>query len=170
MISIEFRRSNMVALVSEQVWSELENNMFAVVGMVTAKNESRTAGIVYAVRNRKLYFGTLKESWKARHIAANGHVSVTVPIAKRIPFVPWIKIPAATITFPGQARVLSPEQVDPEVDRALHSGMEGAEDVIANSIVVEITPEKNFVTYGVGVSLKTMRNPAESMGKIAVGT
>ncbi len=81
----------MVALVSEQVWSELENNMFAVVGMVTAKNESRTAGIVYAVRNRKLYFGTLKESWKARHIAANGHVSVTVPIAKRIPFVPWVR-------------------------------------------------------------------------------
>ena len=160
----------MVALSSEQVWEELENNMFAVVGMVTARNESRTAGIVYAVHNRKLYFGTLKASWKARHIAGNGHVSVTAAIPKRIPFVPWVKIPAATITFPGQARILSADEGDPEVDHALHSGMEGAEDIKANSVVIEITPEKNFVTYGVGVSLQTMRDPAESMGKVSVGT
>ena len=46
-----------------------------------------------------------KEAWKVRHITQNPHVSLTIPMHKRISFMPWIKIPAATITFSGSARI-----------------------------------------------------------------
>ncbi|MDX1415871.1 MAG: hypothetical protein R3293_16870 [Candidatus Promineifilaceae bacterium] len=47
-------------LTSTQVWKAVENEFFAVIGMVTAKREARTVGIVYVVCDRKLYFGSLK--------------------------------------------------------------------------------------------------------------
>ena len=71
-------------LTSDQVWQAIEKELFAVLGMVTAQGEARTVGIVYIVRDRKLYIGTDQAAWKARHVAANPHVSITIPIAKRI--------------------------------------------------------------------------------------
>jgi hypothetical protein len=57
-----------------------------VVGMVSAKGEARTAGVMHHVDHGRLWFTTNDREWKARHIAANRAVSVTVPIAKRVPF------------------------------------------------------------------------------------
>ena len=151
----------------EQVWSELEKNLFAVVGMVTAHQEARTVGIVYIVRDRKLYFGSFKETWKVRHIARNGHVSFTVPIAKRIPLMPWIKIPAATITFAGEARVLASDEVEPEILEALYRNVAKDEEQMARSCVVEVTPVGDFITYGVGVPLMQMRFPEKARGRVA---
>ena len=81
-------------LTSQQVWEVLEKELFAVLGMVTAKGQARTIGIVYIVHDRKLYIATGQDTWKARHVRNNPNVSLTVPIAKRIPIMPWIKIPA----------------------------------------------------------------------------
>ena len=55
----------MADLTTDQVWAEIEKNLFAVLGMVTAKNEARTTGIVYIVHERKLYIGTLKNAFAA---------------------------------------------------------------------------------------------------------
>ena len=74
-------------VTSEKVWRELEGQVFAVLGTTTANHHSRTAGDVYVVRDRKLYVGTAADSWKARHVRANPNVSMTIPIAKRIPFL-----------------------------------------------------------------------------------
>jgi len=132
-------------LTTEQVWRALEGELFAVLGMVTANSEARTVGIVYIVRDHKLYIGSDKDAWKARHIAANEHVSLTVPIAKRIPFLPWIKIPAATITFSGRARVLSPAERSPEILKALFRGLVLDEETLAGTCLIEVTPEKDFL-------------------------
>lgn len=157
-------------LTTEQVWQALERNLFAVVGMVSARGEGRTAGIVYVVHDRKFYFGTDKEAWKARHIAANPNVSLTVPIPKRIPFLPWVKIPAATITFSGTARILTIDETPTEVGRALTHGLKGnPEERLASSCVVEVTPKGDFLTYGVGVSLATMRDTEAARGRAPVG-
>ena len=156
-------------LSSEQVWQAIEKELFAVVGMVTANHEARTVGVVYVVRDRKLYVATDREAWKARHIAANPHVSVTIPIAKRIPVMPWIKIPAATITFSGTARILAANEAPPELLRAIFRGMAEDEKKIAGSCLVEITPIKEFVTYGVGVSLMQMRDTEQARGRAPVG-
>ena len=156
-------------LTTEQVWQEIEDELFAVIGMVTAKHEARTVGIVYVVRDRKLYIGTGKDTWKARHIAGNPHVSMTIPIAKRIPFLPWIKIPAATITFHGTARVLETAETPPDLLQAVFRQVADEEEMMADSCLIEVTPEKDFVTYGIGVSLMQMRHPEKARGRAPVG-
>lgn len=157
-------------LTTNQVWEAIEKESFAVVGMVTAKNEARTVGIVYVVRDRKLYFGSFIEAWKVRHMADNPHVSLTVAIDKRIPLMPWIKIPAATITFSGRAHVLEIGELPPDLVQAVFSNKDVDEQFLADSCVIEVTPEKDFITYGVGVSLLQMRDPNKARGRAAVNS
>ena len=158
----------MAELTSAQVWREIEKQIFAVLGMVTPNNQARTVGIVYIVHQRKLYIGSQETAWKTRHIAQNPHVSMTVTIAKRIPFLPWIKIPAATITFSGVAKIFKPEDVSEEIIQALFRGMETTPQDSPPFMVIEVTPEKKFITYGVGVSLLEMRDPVKARGRVTV--
>ena len=158
----------MAEITSVQVWNEIEKQLFAVLGMVTARNEVRTVGIVYVVHEQNLYISTLKSAWKARHIRQNPHVSLTIPIAKRIPFFPWAKIPAATITFSGLASMLEATAVPDKVIAKLFRGMEITPETSPPYAVIEVTPEKEFITYGVGVPLLTMRDPEKARGRVAV--
>lgn len=155
-------------LSAQQVWQTIEKELFAVVGMVTADHEARTVDILYAVRDRKLYFITGRDTWKVRHIAANPHVSVTIPIARRVPIMPWLKIPQATITFQGTARVFPAAEASPELLRALFQHKADDREMVAGSCVVEIAPVGEFVTYGVGVRLMDMREPEKARGRAPV--
>lgn len=155
-------------LTTEQVWKEIEQNLFAVLGMVTPNGEARTVGIVYAVYDHKLYIGTYKQTWKVKHVEHNPHVSITVAIAKNIPLLPWIKIPAATITFAGVARILDNQEVKAEILKALYRGVKKDENAIAASCVIEVTPQGEFITYGVGIPLMQMRFPDKARGRAAV--
>lgn len=157
-------------LTTDQVWQEIEQNLFAVLGMVTPKGEARTVGIVYIVNDRKLYIGTQKAAWKAKHIAANPHVSLTVPLAKRIPLLPWIKIPAATISFAGEAKVCQNSEVKADVLKALYRDVVKDEQAMAASCVIEVTPQGEFITYGVGIPLMQMRFPDKARGRAAVAS
>lgn len=154
-------------ITTNQIWKDLEKEIFGVVGMVTAKAESRTAGIAYVVRDHKIFFATASTAWKTKHLRNNPHVSMTVPIVKR-PFLPWIKIPAATITFSGTARVLALNEVSNAIPEALLKDLEGREELKKNCSIIEITPKGHFVTYGVGVSLQTMRRPDQAWGRVPV--
>ncbi len=157
-----------VQLTAEQVWAAIEKELFGVIGMVTPANEARTVGIVYVVRNRRLYISTGKDTWKARHIAQNPHVSLTIPIHKQIPIMPWIKIPAATITFCGVAQILQPEQASPEIIKAIYRDTAENQEMIAETCLIEVTPIKEFITYGVGVPLMKMRDPQQARGRAPV--
>ena len=153
-------------LTSHQVWEHVEKNSFAVLGMVTAKGEPRTVGIVYVVDDHKLFIGAGRTMWKVRHIERNPHVSLTVAIPKRVPLMPWIRVPAATITFSGTARILEKQDVGPELLERLYRHEEGRDGWCA----IEVTPVKDFITYGVGVSLLTMRSPEKSRSRAPVAT
>jgi len=155
-------------LSSQQVWKELNKELFAVLGMVTPKGEARTIGIVYTTHAQKLYIATAKDSWKARHTRQNPHVSLTVPIAKRIPFLPMIKIPAATITCSGTAKVLEPDKVEKEILFALLRGLSENQERLAGMCIIEIEPVGEFITYGVGISLMEMRDTIKARGRAPV--
>jgi hypothetical protein len=157
-------------LKAEQVWKVLEEELFGVLGMVTVHNEARTAGIVYVVRDHKLYIGTGRDTWKVRHIAANPHVSMTVPISKRIPFMPWIKIPAATITFQGTARVMDPGEDQASIMATVFRDLAADPAAMEDVCVIEVVPEGDFVTYGVGIPLMQMRHPEKARGRAHVAT
>ena len=155
-------------ITSAEVWRAIDHQLFAVLGMATAHNEARTVGVVYVVHDHHLFVGTDKASWKVRHIAANPQISMTIPIAKRIPFLPWIKIPAATVTFSATARVLAPSEAPAAVMHALFRGMAGVEELMRDACVIDVAPHGEFVTYGVGVTLLEMRDRAKARGRAPV--
>lgn len=155
-------------LSSEMVWKELQKELFAVLGVVTARGAARTVGVVYIVDDKKIYVLTSKDTWKARHILQNPNVSITIPIPKRIPLLPWIKIPSATISFSGLASIVDLEHVEADIQKALMGGKELVKDKMAALCVVVIEPIGDFLTYGVGIPLMTMRDPEKARGRAPV--
>ncbi|HHY56497.1 MAG TPA: hypothetical protein GYA08_13805 [Chloroflexi bacterium] len=160
----------MATLTTAQVWKEIEANIFAVLGMVSAKNEARTAGIMYVAQAGKLYITTDKNAWKTRHVAANPHVSLTITIPKSVPLMPWIKVPAATITFAGVATIVTPDALDFDLRRRLFQVIADDAAKLAQSSVIVVEPVGEFVTYGVGISLMEMRDTVKARGRAPVKT
>ena len=154
---------------SNLVWREIEKRSFAVLSYVNPKGQARSAGIVYVVIDRVLYVRVAKASWKAKHILLNPHVALNVTISKRVPFMPWIKIPDATIAFSGTGRVLPMSDLDPKLLETLMGRMIDQHGTIAENCMLEIRPTGHFATYGVGVSLLDMRDPEKARGRAPVG-
>ena len=153
---------------SDLVWKEIEKRSFAVLSYVNPKGQARSAGIVYVAIDRVLYVRAAKDSWKAKHILRNPHVALNVTIAKRVPFIPWIKIPDATIAFSGTARVIPMSDLDPKLLETLTGRLIEQHGTIAENCIIEIRPAGHFATYGVGVSLLDMRDPQKARGRTAV--
>jgi hypothetical protein len=154
------------AITTELVWAEIEKQLFAVLSYVTPRGDARSAGIVYIVRDRKLYIGTGTDSWKGKHIRLNPRVALNVTIPKRIPFMPWIKIPAATIALHGTARVIAAKDADSGIIQALMPAMVDDPKLVAQMCVIEVEPTGHFVTYGVGVSPLVMRDREKARGRV----
>jgi hypothetical protein len=147
----------------EQVWRHLARASFAVLSHVTPAGEPRSSGVMCTVSGDRLYAVVAPDSWKARHIAVDGLVSVTVPVRRGGLLSLLAPIPPATISFHGRASVHPPGSAP---DRLL--SLIPAERRASGS-VVEIVPEGDFVLYGIGVSLSRMRQPAASSARVPVG-
>ncbi len=156
-------------LTTDQVWDVIAKHNFGVLGMVTAKGEARTVGIVYILKDRRLYIGTATDSWKVRHVTHHPAVSLTIPIHKRVPLMPWIKVPAATITFCGETDVVAALDAPPEILQQLYHGGADDQERMAPLSLIEVTPMGEFLTYGIGVSLLTMRDPVKARRRAPVG-
>ena len=148
---------------ADEIWEYVEKWPFAILGFVTPQNEARAAGVMYTVRDRVLYVITGPDTWKARHIHTNPHVSVTVPV-QRMP-VRVRMVPPAVITFSGLGELISLDSLDRSLQEKLTRGVEGIGDVC----VIRIEPVGRFVTYGIGVPPMKMRHPGESLAKVPVG-
>ncbi|MBI3961294.1 MAG: pyridoxamine 5'-phosphate oxidase family protein [Deinococcus sp.] len=155
-------------LTSDQVWNEVEKQMFAVLGTVNRKGQPRTAGIVYKVKDRHLYIVTGYSSYKAKNVQHNSHVSVTVTVDKHIPFLPWVKIPAATITFQGEASLLHVSETESRIQTLLLGNLKLDEKILADLCIIKVKPVGQFITYGIGVPLLTMRDPEAARGRAPV--
>lgn len=151
-------------LTTAEVWNEIERHHFAVLGMVTAGDQPRTVGLVYVVDDRRLYIGADRDQWKVKHIARNGDVSMTVAIPKRVPLMPWIQVPAATISFAGTARVLE----GTDLRDALRDRLYRHDADRGRWCAIEVTPHGHFVAYGIGVSLLAMRSPEKARARVPV--
>ena len=154
---------------TDLVWNEIEKRSFAVLSYVNPNGRARSSGIIYIPVDRVLYVRVAKDSWKAKNIRLNPHVALNVTIAKRVPFMPWIDIPDATIAFSGTARVIPMSDVEPKLRETLLGRMIDQHGTIAENCIIEIRPTGHFVTYGVGVSLLDMRDPKKARGRTPVG-
>jgi hypothetical protein len=154
-------------LTSEQVWRAVARASFAVLGHVTPGGEPRSSGVVYKTSGRKLFVAVAPDSWKARHVAADGRVAVTVPVRRGGILSLVAPIPPATISFHGMATVHpagSPQarSLLDELGSLVPAGRRSA------ACVIEIIPVGAFRTYGIGVSLRTMLDPAAAQACVPV--
>ncbi len=163
------RRDNAAALhlTSNQVWQALDKASVAVIGHVTPSGRPRTSGVVYKTLGRRLYVAVAPDSWKARHIADSGHVSVTVLVRRGGLLSLVYPIPPATITFHGTAVVhaAGAPEVRPVLDELRPLLPPGSAE---SSCLIEIAPEGDFLTYGIGVPLMTMRDPSAASAHVPV--
>ncbi len=154
-------------LSTDEVWRDVDKASFAVLGYVTPSGEPRSSGVMYKTLGRHLYVAVDPEGWKARHISLTGRVSVTVPVRRGGVMSLVAPIPPATVSFHGSAIVHRPgsDRIR-SVARALTSILPAGSQ--ASTAVIEIVPEGRFVTYGLGVSLMTMRDPIASRARVPV--
>jgi len=155
-------------LTSDQIWSELARESFAVISHVTPHGQPRSSGVIYAIADHRMFVVVAPDSFKARQIPATGTVAVTVPV-HRGGFVSLLApIPPATISFHGQA-VVHPVgwATEHPLPHRLVSLLPAERR--AEACVIEITPVGEFSIYGLGVSLGQMRNPAQARAHVSVG-
>ena len=154
-------------LTSEQVWRQVARASFAVLSHVTPSGEPRSSGVVYRTLGRRLYVAVAPDSWKARHVAVDGRVSLTVPVHRGGVLALLMPIPPATISFRGRAIVHpagSPE-AGPLLDEL---GSLLPAERRASAAIIEVVPEGAFVTYGIGISLMKMRDPVSARARVPV--
>lgn len=145
-------------LTSEEVWQQLDRASFAVIAYVTPAGESRSSGVVYKTVAKRLYIAVAPDSWKARHIAVGKRVSVTVPVRRGGILALLLPIPPATISFHATAITHPVGTVD------IGSLSEDLQSLLpperrAGTVIIELIPEGDFLTYGVGVPLMEMKKP-----------
>lgn len=153
------------SVTTVDVWRSLEKASFAVLSYVTPAGRPRSSGVVYAVANHRLYVVTAPTSWKARHIQDGAQVAVTVPVRRGGALTLVAAIPPATISFHAIVRrAISPSEAGiPERLQALLPPARRNE-----AVVLVLQPADDFVTYGLGVSLKQMRDPVASGSRVPV--
>ena len=152
---------------TEQVWGALAKTTCAVLGFATPGGDPRSSGVVYTTVGHRLFVAVAPDSWKARYLAASGRVAVVVPVRRGGLLSLAFPIPPATVSFHGAAIVhpAGSSELRPLLDQ-LASLL--PPERRASSVIVEIVPEGEFLTYGLGVSLRAMRTPATARGRAPV--
>ena len=154
-------------LTTEQVWHQIAQASFAVIGYVTPSGEPRSSGVVYKSIGRRLYVAVASDSWKARHVAASRRVAVTVPVRRGGILSLVAPIPPATISFHGAA-IVQPAGA-PQVRPLLKElGSLLPVERRTSACIIEIVPEGAFLTYGLDVSLSKLRDPAAARARVPV--
>ncbi len=156
-------------LNADLVWSEIADASFAIVAYVTPAGEPRSSGVSFKSAGRRLYIAVDPNSWKAKHIAASERVSVTVPVRRGGVLTLFLPIPPATISFQATAVVHPAGPIDefPSLPKELVSLLPVDRRTVVR--VIELIPEGEFLTYGIGVSLMDMKQPDVAQGRVAVG-
>ena len=154
-------------LTTEQVWHQIAQASFAVIGYVTPAGEPRSSGVVYKSIGRRLYVAVAPDSWKARHVAASRRVAVTVPVRRGGLLSLVAPIPPATVSFHATA-IVHPAGA-PQVRPLLKElGSLIPVERRTSACIIEIAPEGAFLTYGLDVSLSKMRDPAAARARVSV--
>jgi Pyridoxamine 5'-phosphate oxidase len=152
-------------LSTEQVWHALGKASFGVISYVTPSGAPRSSGVVYKAVGRRLYVAVAPDSWKAKHISISGQVAVTVPVRRGGLLSLVFPIPPATISFHGTAVLHAAGSAEIlSLSKELQSLLPAERR--ASSILIEIVPEGEFVTYGLGVSLMDMASPAKARAHV----
>ncbi len=159
-----------MATTTETVWAEMGDNIFGVLAFTNGAGEPRSAGVVYVVDGRSLLISTATDSWKIRHIRRHPKVSMTVAIPKRVPFLPFIKVPAATVTFHGDAVILEVGDISSEASRRLFRSSRIDDEMKRTVSIIRVVPRGEFVAYGIGMPITQMADHEHAIARVPCGT
>ena len=159
-----------MTVTTENVWAEMDKNIFGVLAFTNGAGEPRSAGVVYTVQDRSILITSARDSWKNRHIARHPKVSMTVAIPKRVPFLPFIKVPAATVTFRGDAEILEVDDLPTDVTRRMFKSSRLTEDEIDGVQIIRVVPRGTFLTYGIGMPITQMASHESAVARVECGT
>ncbi|MEZ0447559.1 pyridoxamine 5'-phosphate oxidase family protein [Cellulomonas sp. ICMP 17802] len=150
---------------TEDVWRAIERASFAVLSHLTPEGEPRSSGVVYVATGGRMYVAVAPDAWKARHLAADGRLAVTVPVRRGGLLSLLFPIPPATVSFHATA-VVHPAGELPDEPKQLASLVPAERR--AECRLIEIVPVGQFLTYGIGVSLNDLRSPALARARVPV--
>jgi len=145
----------------------VDRRSYAVIASTSEAGRSHSAGVMYARSGNDLYFSTMRPSRKARNIAANGHVGVTIPV-RRVP----VGGPPSAIMFQARAEVVDP--TDPTLlDRVATGDLKAitghGELELPDGVFVRIALPRRLHTYGLGMSLLSLiRDPLNAAGTVTL--
>jgi Pyridoxamine 5'-phosphate oxidase len=146
------------------VTHQLAKRSFATLSTTSAAGRPHAAGVLYAAEGTTLWISTLRGSRKARNVALNPHVAVSVAV-RRAPVGP-----PSTIQFQGRGEVVAVD--DPRVTALVAAGQlqpvtSHGELELPDGCLLRITPTGRVHTYGLGMSLLAlMRNPLDAAGSV----
>jgi hypothetical protein len=151
----------------DEIRTAITKRSFATLATTSPAQRPHAAGVLYAEVDGVLYVSTLRASRKARNVAANPHVFVSIPV-RRVPF----GAPPSTIQFAATAEVLAVDDAD--VVALARAGRLDAitghgELDLPDGCILRITPGSTVHTYGIGMSLLALaRNPLEAAATVTL--
>jgi nitroimidazol reductase NimA-like FMN-containing flavoprotein (pyridoxamine 5'-phosphate oxidase superfamily) len=142
----------------------IRKRSYCSLATVSPAGFPHVAGVIYALADGDLWIGTQRHSRKARNIASNERVHVSIPV-RRSPVGP----PSA-IQFAASAVLVD---ADDEAFRGhvrngrLRSITSHGELELADVCFVRISPSSTIHTYGLGLSLRALiKDPLHAAGRI----
>ena len=159
----------------EAILKALRRRSYAVLCTADERGHPHAVGVEYGVApgGDAIYVMTRRHLKKARNIAANSHVALTVPLTRRLL---WF-LPPPSIQFEGTAEIL--DRTDVEGVRTFQTFFMGRrilkmyEEFTRRGetrvCFLRIVPEREIATYMVGSSiLELMRRMEVGIGKVTV--
>lgn len=155
-------------LSTDSVWTELDKASFAVLSYISPTGKPRSSGVIYAATNRRIFISTAPDSFKATQISNGDEVAITVTVRRGGLLSLVAPIPPGTISFHATATVHPPGTVN--LDAVSHTlATRLPPDNRTSGCLLELTPAGDFLTYGIGVSLRDMARPKASLAHVPVG-
>jgi hypothetical protein len=137
---------------------------YATLATTSPAGRPHAAGISYQLAGSALYVSTMRDSRKARNIAANPHVGLVIPV-RRLP----IGLPSA-VQFQTTARILDlddPELVDLVNGGSLPKVSSHGELDLPGGCFLRIALSPRLITYGLGMPIrKLIADPLDGGGLV----
>jgi hypothetical protein len=146
------------------VLETVDKRSFCTLATTSPAGFPHVAGVLYAAVGADLWVSTLRDSRKARNVAANPNVAVCVPV-RRLPVGP-----PSSVQWQATAEVvdLDSRELHRLVDAGQLDAVTGHGELeLPGGCFLHITPRGRLNTYGLGMSLRQLlKDPLNSAGVV----
>lgn len=143
----------------------ISRNHYCILATLSKDGRPHSTGVIYCAKRLDLYIYTEPDHTKARNVALNPNVAVTIPVWGHQLF--WV--PPQSIQFQGIANILPAD--DPVAKKVYEFKVLFMKMNITDEkgCFIHVRPTKYIYTYGVGVPRMTMaKHPKEANKKTPI--